>query len=200
VEQAGVPLDDCPTQHLGLDAWHAAESAAKRPGKLATKPWWRRISLALLGCLLLTCASVTVFALIVAVDVATRRVHGPALVAVGAVVALAFFSSLVAGQRDSANQRAYDLEQRMRGLVQFETYRVEHGQQAIRYEVGLLRTELHALLGPLPAGVIRYGDEREDAGETRAVRRLTAANETEPGRARGTASVVRLRSVDGGGS
>jgi hypothetical protein len=166
---ANVLHDECATEVLGVHP-------APQPVDKATPPFWNRVSPLLLACLGSTVALAVTFTLL-GID---RSVTGQPdlgwLRGVGVLLICSYHATLFTGLRDFADYRNRNVESRIQAYVQCETFRLERGQTLIREQVAYLRSEMAALLAPLPEGVVRYGDAREDEGESRAVRRLTAAS------------------------
>jgi len=181
-----LPAPERPTEVLSIKDISAAQPECG-------KPFWQRIS----GTMMLCLVVMTAFAFILAGLGLSRGVTGdPAvgwLVAAGGLLVCSFHAALFAGLRDWADQRYRTNVALMHAHVQCETYRIEQGQRRIAEMVENSRAELLAVLSTLPAGVIRYGDDRDDEGETRAVKRLAAANGTDG--SRGIAPVAYLHTA-----
>lgn len=166
-----VPAPEAPTEYLERTA----------PGVDATDPVPITKRITLLG----VCAAVVVAwtALLAAAVVGNIYIDpDPTPVSTFGLLAVVeliiFEAALAAGLRDWANRRNQAVERRVRTYVQHETYLLQQGQRQISYQLAMLRAEMHALLGRLPEGVEVYGDDREDQGEDRAIRRLIAAGDT----------------------
>jgi hypothetical protein len=145
----------------------------------------------MLASLLASCATVVMLGSEIVFDAVTGIGSPECYTATAALVGLAYAAFLAAGLRDFSERRGLASEERIRSYVQYETFRLEQGQARVRDEIALMRAEMIALLGSLPDGVVAWGDDRDDEGEQRAVRRLTAATDANTAEW----SAPRLRSV-----
>lgn len=187
MDHAGGRVRDDATEQLSV-------AEITHGGSHSAKPFWYRMSPLLLTCIITTTVLGAAECVLGLVDVGTGAVGRDWLIGIGGAVSLAFTAAVATGLRDYADLRVRASEERIRGYIQHETYRLEQAQQPIRDQIALLRSEMLALLGELPRTVVAYGDDRDDEGEQRAVRRLVAAGE-DTDRARG---VAHLRSVENG--